>query len=68
MSSRMLPNTTAFSVLPSTGSTCHNRYSRMMPPAVNARLVAMYSIVSLPVRTRGSLSDCTLFETASIPV
>ena len=37
----MLPNTTAFSVWPSTGAARHSRYSRMMPPAVNASEVAM---------------------------
>jgi hypothetical protein len=62
------PNTTAFSVCPSTGFACHSRYSKMMPPAVKASDSAMYNMVSLPVCTRGSASDCTLFDTASIPV
>ena len=59
---------TAFRVCPSTCLVPHNRYSRMMPPAVKARDSAMYIIVSFPVRMRGSLSIFILLDTASMPV
>jgi hypothetical protein len=40
----------------------------MIPPAVIASEVAMSAMVRLPVRTRGSRSITTPFETASMPV
>ena len=65
----MLPNTTAFRVSPvADGCTSHSRYSRMMPAAVRLSDSAIRNIVHLPVRTRGSFSMLTLFETASMPV
>ena len=65
----MSPNTTALSVCPvCDGCTSQSRYSRMMPPAVMLRDSAIRNMVHLPVRTRGSLSMLTLFDTASMPV
>ena len=65
----MLPNTTAFRVSPVVdGCTSHSRYSRMMPAAVRLNESAIMNIVHLPVRTRGSFSMLTLFDTASMPV
>jgi hypothetical protein len=64
----MMRKVVALRVSPATGRASHSRYSRMMPPAVKASDSAMYSIVILPVRTRGSASMLTLFDTASRPV
>ncbi len=68
MLSMIRRNVVALRVSPSTWRASHNRYSRKMPPAVNASDRAMYNMVILPVRTRGSASMLTLLETASSPV